>query len=101
MAYLVQVVVETFGNIVADGYVLLHRRTLVLGQHNLAGHVGIIHADDGFHRGPRVAVHDVVLGQHVCSGNHDGAQLVQGQHHHPPLVAALQDEHYGVVLADA
>ena len=33
--------------------------------------------------------------------NHDGTDLVQGQHYYPPLVTTLQDEHHGVVLADA
>ena len=33
--------------------------------------------------------------------NDDGTDLTQGQHNHPPLIAALQDEHHRVVLADA
>ena len=33
--------------------------------------------------------------------NDDGTDLAQGQHDHPPLIAALEDEHHGIVLADA
>ena len=35
------------------------------------------------------------------SWDDDGADLAEGEHHHPPLIAAFQDEHHGVVLADA
>ena len=42
-----------------------------------------------------------MLRQHVRGRNDDGSQFVQGQHDHPPLIAALQNKHDGVVLADA
>ena len=86
---------------VGDGNILLHRGTLGHRQLYLADHVGVVDADDGLHRGTGVAVYDVFLRQHVGSRNHDGANLAQGEHYHPPLVAALQNEHHGVVLADA
>ena len=79
----------------------LDRRTLGHGGLYLTDHIFIVDTDDGLHRGTGVAIHDVVLGQHVGGGDDDGTNLVQGQHDHPPLVAALQDQHDGVVLADA
>ena len=42
-----------------------------------------------------------MFGEHVGGRNHHGTQLMQGQHDHPPLVAALQNEHHRVVFADA
>ena len=42
-----------------------------------------------------------MLGQHVRGRNHDGPDLAQRQHDHPPLIAAFQNQHHGVVLADA
>ena len=42
-----------------------------------------------------------MLGEHMGRGDDDGANLMQGQHHYPPLITALQNKHHGVVLADA
>ncbi len=77
------------------------RGTLVDGQAYLLADVGIVHADDGLHAGPRIPIDNVLLRQHVGGGDDNSANLAQRQHHYPPLVAALQDEHHGVVLADA
>ncbi len=79
----------------------LNRRTLGQGSLNLADHIGIVDTDDGLDARTRVTVNNVVLGQHVGCRYHYGTQLVQGQHHHPPFVAAFQNEHHGVALANA
>ena len=92
-------VVETF--FVAQCDILLHRWTLWHGQLNLTDDVVIVSTDDGFHRGASVTIDVVVLGQHVCSGNDNGANLTQCQHNNPPLIMTLQNKHHGVVLADA
>ena len=91
-----------------DGFAMIrdrnqrvHCRTIRHCSLDLTYHVWIIHTDDGFDRSAGIAIYDIFLCEHVGGGNHDGANLTQGQHHHPPLVAALQDEHHGVVLADA
>ena len=42
-----------------------------------------------------------MLGEHVGGRNHDGTNLTKGQHHNPPLVATLQDQHHGIALANA
>ena len=97
-------VVEPFG----DGFAVIchsdegiHRRTLRHSQFYLLCHIRIIHADDGLDRGTGITIDDVFLRQHVGGRNHDGTNLTKGQHYYPPLVTALQDEHHGVVLADA
>ena len=85
-------VVETLRDglaVVGNGDILLHRGTVGLGSLDLTHHVGIVHADDGFHRGAGVTIDDVFLRQHVGGRNDDGTNLVQGQHHYPPFVAAL------------
>ena len=87
--------------VIGDGDVLLHRGTLFHSGLYLTDHVGVIDTDDGLDRGASVAVDDVFLSQHVGGGDDDGPYLVQGQHDHPPLVAAFQYEHHWVVLADA
>ena len=79
----------------------IHRRTFRHGQLDLLRHIGIIHTDNGLDRGTGVTIDDIFLGQHVGGRNHDGTDLAQGEHDDPPLIAALQDEHHGVVLADA
>ena len=97
-------VVESLGNgfaVVGDGNQRVNCRTLRHGQLDLFGDVGIIHTDDGLHRGTGIAIHDVVLGQHVGGRDDDGTDLMQGEHDHPPLVTALQNQHHRVVLADA
>ncbi len=79
----------------------LHRGTLRHGLPHLLSHIRVIDTDDGLHTGPRVAVDDVVLGEHVGGRNDYGANLVERQHDDPPLIAPLEDEHDGIVLADA
>ena len=72
-------VMESFRDglaVIGNRDILLHRRTLVLSSLNLANHVGIVHTDDGLHGSTRVAIYNVVLGQHVGSRNHDGTDFV-------------------------
>ena len=90
-----------FRQAVADGHEFLHRRTFGHGGLHLTHHVVVVNADNGLDAGPGVSVNNVVLGQHVGGRNHHRTNLMQGQHYHPPFVAPLQDEHHGVVLADA
>ena len=96
-------VVESFGDgfaVVGDGNKCVYRRTLGHGCLNLTDNVSVIYADDGFDGGTGIAVHDVVLGQHVGRWNDDGTDLVKGEHDDPPFITALQDEHHGVVLTE-
>ena len=86
---------------VGHGNESLHRRTLGHGLLDLLGHIGVVDTDDGLHAGSRVAVHDVMLGEHVCGGNHDGTDLMERQHDDPPLIPTLEDEHDGIVLANS
>ena len=104
LLHLGEVVVETLGNgfpVVSDGDILSDRRTFFACGLNLLHHIVVVNANDGFHRSPGVAVNDVVLGEHVRGGNHHGPNLVQCEHHNPPLVAPFQDEHHRVALANA
>ena len=97
-------VVESLRNrfaMIRDGDILLYGGTLRHGGLNLAHHIGVVHTDDGFYTCTGIAVYNVMLCQHVGGGNHDGTDLAEGKHHHPPLIATLQDQHHGVVLADA
>ena len=87
--------------VVCDGDILFHRGTLVLGSLYLADHIGIVHTNDGLDARARVPIYYVVFGQHVRGGNDDSTYLAQGQHHNPPLVAALENQHDRVALADA
>ena len=94
---------ETLGDglaVISDGDILLDCRTLVLGGLYLTDDIGIVDADDGLDGGTGVTVHDVVLCQHVSRRDDNGTDLTQGEHHHPPLVAAFQNEHHRVVLAN-
>ena len=92
-------VAESF--FVAQCDILFHRRALWHGQLDLTDNIIVVGADDGLHRCTRVSIDVVVLGQHVCCGDDDGANLTQREHDDPPLIVTLQNEHYGVVLADA
>ena len=86
---------------VGDGNVLLDGGALSLGSLYLADDVGVIYADDGLHRCPGISIYDIMLCQHVGCRNDDGTDFVECQHDDPPLVASLQNQHHGVVLADA
>ena len=92
-------VVETF--FVAQGDILLHRRTLRHGQLNLADDIVIVGTDDSLHRGALITIDIVVLSQHVGSRNHDSTNLTQGQHDNPPLIVSFQNQHYRVILSNA
>ena len=97
------VITEAFGNglaMVGDGDVLCHRGTLVLSRLYLADYVGVIHTDDGLDARTCIPIDNVVLGEHVGGWNDDCANLAEGQHHNPPLIAALEYQHHGVTLAD-
>ena len=84
-----------------DGNKHLHRRTLGQRALNLSGHVLVVAADDGLHRGALIAIGNILRGEHVGGGNGNGAQLVQGKHREPPLIVTLQDEHHLVAMTDA
>ena len=97
-------VAESFRNgfpVIGDGNQRIHRRTLGHSQFDLLCHVWIIHTDNRLDAGSGIAIYDIMLSQHVGSRNDDGSDLTECQHDDPPLVSALQDEHHGVVLADA
>ena len=86
---------------IGDGDILLHHRALRHSGLNLTHHIGIVHTDDCLYRCTGVAIDDVFLRQHVGCGNDDSANLMQGEHDDPPFIATLQNEHHGVVLANA
>ena len=97
-------VVESLRNglaMIGDSDVLLHGGAFRHGGLNLAHHIWVVHTDNGLHRGTGIAIYDVMLCQHVGGRNYDGAYLAEGEHHDPPFIAALQNQHHGVVFADA
>ena len=94
-------VVETLRNVWTDADQCLDSRTLWHGLADLFYHIVVSTADDGFHACCIVTVDDVVLGKHMCGRDGYGAQLVETEHGKPPLVMALQYEHYFVVVAYA
>ena len=97
-------IVESLRNrfaVVGDGDILLHRWTLRHGGLDLTDDIGVVDADDSLDGGAGVTIYDIVLGEHMGRGDDDGTNLMQGQHHYPPLITALQNKHHGVVLADA
>ena len=101
--YLSLIIAESLGDgltMISNGDILFYRRTLWHGQANLFADISIIHTDDGLDRGTGITIHNIVFGEHVGCRDDDGANLAKGQHHNPPLVAALQNQHHRVALAD-
>ncbi len=94
-------VVETFWNIRTDTDQGLDGRALWHSLFNLLYHVIIAAADDGFYAGGIVAIYDVMLGEHVGGRNGYGSYLVESEHGKPPLIVALQDKHYLIIMTNA
>ena len=86
---------------ITQSNILLHGRTLRHGQLDLSDDIIIFCTDDGLNRGTSVTIHDIMLSQHVGSGNNDGSYLTECQHDNPPFIMTFQNQHYRVVLADA
>ena len=93
-------VVEAFRHVGTDGNQYLNGRTLRHCLLYLPENIRLAHANDGLHGSRIVAINNVVTGKHVCCGNRNCTQFVQGKHRNPPLEATLLDEHHHVATLD-
>lgn len=67
----------------------------MVGNDRLAG------SHDAFDAGHVAAVDDVLFGQQVGRGDHHRPQFVQREDRKPEFVAAFENQHHRVALADA
>ena len=81
--------------------ILLDGGTLGHSQLDLTDDIIVLSTDDSLDAGTRIAIYDVVLGQHVGSRNYDGTNLTKSQHDNPPLIMTLQNQHHRVILTNA
>ena len=63
--------------------------------------IGRIRTYNGLYSRIVIAIYDILFGKEVRCRNGHRTNLVQSQHADPKFIAALQDEHYHIALADA
>ena len=96
-------VMESFGDgltMIRDGDILFDRRALIFCSLYLTHYISIVHTDNRLDGGTGVAVDDVMFRQHVGGWNRNSPNLTQCEHHYPPLIAAFQNQHDRIVLAN-
>ena len=94
-------IVEAFRHLWSYAYQDFDRRALRHGLAHVSEHLGIAAADYRLDGGAVVPVDYVVSGEKVGGGDSHGAQLAEGQHREPVLIAALEDEHHHIPAAYA
>ena len=94
-------VVEPVGHLGTNRDKSVHRRTLAHGLAHLCEHILLAHTHYSPHACAVVAIHDVVLCEHVRGGYGDGTELMQGKHCKPPLITTFEDNHDHVAMSNA
>ena len=92
---------KSFRHLWSYAYQDFDRRALRHGLAHVSEHLGIAAADYRLDGGAVVPVDYVVSGEKVGGGDSHGAQLAEGQHREPVLIAALEDEHHHIPAAYA
>ena len=89
------------GNLGAHAYQHLRSGAFGHGRRDMVGDDRLARRHDRLDPGHVAAVNDVLLGQQVGRGNHHRPQLVQREDREPEFVAAFENQHHRVALADA
>ena len=94
-------VLKTFGYLRAYADQLLHTRRVGHGSCDVVGNDAFAGTDNHLDVCGIAAVYNIFLGKQVCGGDNDGSQLMQCDDAEPELIAAFQNEHYHIAVADA
>ena len=94
-------VLKTFGYLRAYADQLLHTRRVGHGSRDVVGNDAFAGTDNHLDVCGIAAVYNIFLGKQVCGGDNDGSQLMQCDDAEPELIAAFQNEHYHIAVADA